>query len=77
MFSDFVSPIVFIMSLVVGLFFVHLASPPYKKIFVYPTPDNKDNFQYVDRANNCIRFDSNIVKCPSDESLIKNIPFQK
>ena len=77
MFSDFISPVVFIISLAVGLLFVYLATPPMTKILVYPTPDNKDNFQYVDKANNCFRFDSQTVKCPADDSLIKYIPFQK
>jgi hypothetical protein len=33
--------------------------------------------EYIDKANNCFKFDATEVKCPSDKSLIKNIPIQK
>ena len=76
MFSNFISFPVFLVSLAVGLLFVYLDTPPLTKILVYPTPDNIDTFQYKDKAENCFKFNSTLVDCPKDTSLIKHIPFQ-
>jgi hypothetical protein len=43
---------------------------------VYPTPDNVNTLEYIDKANNCFRFEAKEVNCPSDKSSIKDIPIQ-
>jgi hypothetical protein len=76
MFFKYISFKVFLVSLSVGLLFAYLSSPPPTIIHVYPTPDNS-HLEYIDKANNCFKFDSVEVKCPSDRSSIKSIPIQK
>jgi hypothetical protein len=76
MFFKYISVKVFLLSLSVGLLFAYLSTPPPTIIHVYPTPDNVNEMEYIDKANNCFKFDAKEVKCPSDESLIKKIPLQ-
>lgn len=77
MFFKYISIKIFLVSLSVGLLFAYLSTPPPTIIHVYPTPDNAAQLEYIDKANNCFKFDATEVKCPSDRSLIKNIPIQK
>ena len=76
MFFKYISVKVFLLSLSVGLLFAYLSTPTPTIIHVYPTPDNVNEMEYIDKANNCFKFDAKEVKCPSDESLIKKIPLQ-
>jgi hypothetical protein len=77
MFFKYISLKVFIASLCLGLLFAYLSSPTPTVIHVYPTPDNIDRVEYIDKANNCFKFNATEVKCPSDRSSIKSIPIQK
>jgi len=77
MFFKYISFKVFLVSLSIGLLFTYLSTPTPTIIHVYPTPDNASDIEYIDKANNCFKFDANEVKCPSDKSLIKSIPIQK
>ena len=76
MFFKYISVKVFLVSLSIGLLFAYLSTPPPTIIHVYPTPDNANEIEYIDKANNCFKFDAKEVKCPSDDSLIKKIPVQ-
>jgi hypothetical protein len=67
---------VFLISLAVGLLFVYLTESPKQVVYIYPTPDNVDKFSYRDAADNCFMYESNKVKCPSDERDITRIPMQ-
>ena len=67
---------VFLISLAVGLFFVYITNPDPKVILVYPTPNNIDKVQYVDKAENCFTYNYEKVNCPTDETNIKDIPVQ-
>ena len=77
MFGKFIIFPIFLISLAVGLLFVYLSSPKPTVINVYPTPDNLQKFEYVDKAQNCFSFDYEKVKCPGDANKIKKIPIQK
>ena len=77
MFFKYISFKVFLVSLSIGLLFAYLSSPTPTIIHVYPTPDNVDQLEYVDKANNCFKFKATEVKCPSDKGSIKSIPIQK
>jgi hypothetical protein len=77
MFLKYISVKVFIASLCIGLLFAYLSSPPPTIIHVYPTPDNVDTMEYIDKAKNCFKFEATEVKCPAKSSLIKPIPIQK
>ncbi len=67
----------FILGLMIGLFFIYIIEPKYKKIYVYPTPENINDIQYVDKANNCFSFTATKTECSQNDSDIKNIPIQQ
>jgi len=54
---------IFIISLAVGLFFVYMVEPDYKPVYVFPTPDNVGQVQYVDKADTCFDFSVKEVPC--------------
>jgi len=64
---------VFLISLAIGTLFVYLSVPTPTVIYVYPTPDNIDKVEYIDKAQNCFQFKASEVKCSSES---KEIPLQ-
>jgi len=76
MLFDFINFKVFLISLSLGLLFVYLSSPTPTIIYVYPTPDNLKEIEYVDMANNCFQFESNELTCPANMKNVKEIPIQ-
>ena len=76
MFSKYINIPVFLISLSVGLLLIYLFQPDLSVIYVYPTPNNQDKIQYKDKVDNCFKFNSEEVDCPSDTAKIKNIPIQ-
>lgn len=72
----FVNIPAFLLSFAFGMFAVYIYEPDYKKIMVYPSPDNVDYIQYKDQANNCFQFKQTSVQCPADTSQISKIPIQ-
>jgi hypothetical protein len=77
MFLKFISVKVFLISFAIGILFVYLSNPTPTIIYVYPTPDNVERIEYIDKASNCFKFKADEVKCPADRNLIKKIPVQK
>ena len=67
---------IFIISLAIGLLYVYLTIPAKKVVFVYPTPDNTDDVQYIDKANNCHKYKYTEVSC-SGKQKVKHIPVQR
>jgi len=67
----------FFISLAFGILLTYLYQPTPTIIYVYPTPENVNKIMYKDRANNCFRFKSTEVKCPSDASQITTVPIQE
>ena len=76
MLNKFIDFRIFFISLAIGLFLVYLHQPTPTIVFVYPTPENVNNLELKDKANNCFRFKSVEVTCPSDKSQIHDIPVQ-
>jgi hypothetical protein len=76
MILNYVSLPVFLISFAVGVFFVYILGPEMKTIMIYPTPENVDKILFKDKADNCFYFEETEVECPSDESLISQIPIQ-
>ena len=66
----------FIISLAIGLFYIYISDTQNKVIVIYPTPDNKDEYQYRDNTGSCFSYDLNEVKCPFDSTKIHDIKFQ-
>ena len=67
---------VFLISLVLGAFFIYVSAEPTETILVYPTPENAQILQYQDKADNCFQYSMEKVKCPSNKSKINHIPIQ-
>jgi hypothetical protein len=76
MLLNYISIPVFLVSFAVGVFFVYILGPEIKTVYIYPTPENVDKVLFKDKADNCFRFEEQVVDCPKDESLISNIPMQ-
>lgn len=70
------SPLYFIISLAIGLFFVYITAPPPNVIVVYPTPHNYNKYQYMDNAKNCFIIQQNEIPCPDNENNIMTVPIQ-
>ena len=66
----FINLPVFIISFAIGLFFVYISSPDTKTVVVFPTPDNEEKVQYVDKTQSCYKYASSEVACPTDNSAI-------
>ncbi len=72
----FISVPVFIISLCLGIFLSYITLPKPHMVFVYPTPENKDQIQYQDETGTCFGFTSHQVKCPKDPREIREYPMQ-
>lgn len=75
MIFKYLSPVAFILSLIVGLFFVYLSHPSPEVILVYPTPYNTEQMLYKDKAGACFKFKAKETKCPKNNTA-KIIPVQ-
>ena len=58
------------------LFFVYVWGPERKEIIIYPSPEVINKVLFQDNANNCFKLEQKEVKCPTDPSLISQIPIQ-
>ena len=70
-----ISPIAFVVSLIVGLLFGYMANPAPDVVRVYPTPENVSQLQYRDRAGVCFEYSADKVKCPANGTAL-TIPVQ-
>ncbi len=69
------NPYAFILSFCIGIFIVYLSEPPKKIIVKHPKP-NDDNTIYRDNDDNCYKYKTIEVSCPSDKSLILDHPLE-
>ena len=76
MYMKFINVPLFLVSLAIGLFVVYISMPPTQVIYVYPNPDNEKKISFQDKANNCFRFKSEEVTCPTDVSKIRSYGIQ-
>lgn len=67
---------IFLISLLVGLLFVYLVDSPTKEVFVFPTPENIGQVQFVDNTKTCFDFEPTEVKCPADNGDVKDYDVQ-
>ena len=72
--NNFFNPIIFLLSLFIGIFFVYIITPPPKVIVKHPTPENSGRVIYKDEAHNCFKIISNEVSCPKNTKDIKTMP---
>ena len=69
------NPYAFILSFCIGIFIVYLSEPPKKIIVKHPKP-NDDQTIYRDNDDNCYKYKTVEVACPSDKSLILDHPLE-
>ena len=69
-----IEPFYFIVALAVGLLLCYLITPTPDVIIKYPTPENAGKTIYTDDAENCFKFVSTEVPCPSTKKDIHKIP---
>lgn len=52
-----------IIGFLLGLFIIHLTTPPPKIVIKYPTIDNIEHTTYVDENGQCYRYIAKEIKC--------------
>ena len=67
----------FLLSFSLGLLLVYCTMPNPEIIVKYPTPDVTNKMVFTDDTNNCYKFNTKEVKCPSDIKKISNFPIQR
>ena len=67
----------FIISLSIWLLYIYLSEEYKKIVYIYPTPDNVNKYQYVDNTDECFSYDFKEITCPSSNKKVKNIKFQR
>ena len=73
---DYIDPVYFFAALVVGLLYTYLTSPKGTVIVRYPTPENAGKITYRDEADACYQYKVSPTNCPSDNTMIKQVPLQ-
>ena len=68
---------VFLISLILGLVFVHVSAEPTETVLVYPTPENAGKHEYVDKIGNCYQYHAEQMPCPKEKKLLQRIPIQE
>lgn len=58
-----IDPVIFIISLTIGLLITYLLLPSPKVIIKYPNLHNIDKVKYIDNVGKCYQYDKKIVKC--------------
>lgn len=58
----------FLISLSIGLLLVYLY-PNYKKVYVFPTPENFLKLQFMDKGNTCFEYEKLTVPCSSANEI--------
>jgi hypothetical protein len=71
-----INPYVFIISFCVGIFMCYITQPQPKIIIQHPRPDNVDSLVYKDDNNDCYKYDSTEVDCPSDKKMTIEHPIR-
>jgi len=73
---DYIDPLIFLISLCVGLFYTYITTPYPQIVIKYPTPYNVGKITYIDKNNVCYKYQIKQVTCPKDKSKIKTYQFQ-
>ena len=65
-----IDPLIFFISLAIGLFFYYVTAKTPRIVFKYPTPYNSDKIIYTDTVGTCYKYKASEITCPKD---VKNI----
>jgi hypothetical protein len=72
---DAIDPLVFFISLGVGIFFYYITAKTPRIVFKYPTPYNSDKIIYTDTVGTCYKYKATSVTCPKDIKTITPVLF--
>jgi len=72
----YIEPLYFFIALFIGMFLTYISTPLPKIIIKYPTPDIADQLVFRDPAENCYKYNTTEINCPSDSSKIMTFPTQ-
>ena len=70
---DYIDPLVFLISLFIGLVYSYLTSPKPEVIIKYPTPYNIKDTIYRDNRGICYRYKIREVDCPKDSTKVTKV----
>jgi len=70
---EHIDPLVFLISLFIGLAYTYLTAPEPEIIIKYPTPFNIKDTIYRDKNGVCYKYKIREVNCPNDKSKVTNI----
>jgi hypothetical protein len=73
---DYIDPVYFAAALIIGLLYTYLTSPKNLVVVRYPTPENAGKITYKDAADACYQYQVIPTSCPTNVSLIKQVPIQ-
>ena len=76
MFLGYISIPAFLLSFFIGLIFIYILGPELKTVYIYPSPESVGKVLFKDKADNCFYFNSQVIECPKNESMISEIPIQ-
>lgn len=74
MFMNYIDFKVFLVSFSIGIFYVYIKGDDMKKIYIYPSPENIDDYIVEDNAGQCFRYKPTEVSCKG--KTITAIPAQ-
>lgn len=60
---DSIDPIVFLISLTIGLLITYLLLPAPKVVLRYPNLSNIDKVTYIDDQGKCYKYSKKIIEC--------------
>ena len=63
----------FLISFAIGVLYIYLTDDYKKVVIVYPTPSNQNKKTFIDKSNNCVKYQLNEIDCPDDESQYINV----
>lgn len=66
MISKYLNFTAFLISFAIGVLYIYLTDDYKKVIVVYPTPMNKDNQVFIDKSNNCFKYNLEETACSSN-----------
>lgn len=72
---DAIDPVIFLLTLSIGLFFVYITASAQRVIFKYPTPFNNEKITYTDTTGTCYKYKAAEVQCPMDIKQITPVLF--
>ena len=75
-FTDYIDVRAFFISLFIGIMITYVLAPPKKYVIAYPTPETADKKIYQDDANQCYKYESKEIQCPSDKTKIHSAEIQ-